>query len=501
MLFIGLLKLLFFTIFIFVATTFLLRLIRSSFNLGDLKRFGKPIRKISPEELKCWQEIAGSKSWIRPEPDSRLELISDDVYLIVGTIRQFGIKSMAARALVTERDGVPIEHLYVGDYWVDGENTAEVVLTRTTAVAFKLNGHNLIDEYRKRQNENFHLRSLPTAIDTPGIGLNPKPTDQAPGTSSLTYLEDIRRKYHNSVSVILHANEGGDAQPLDVLATEEHTDTYLALRTDVVPDRGDATGIIGTLVVFMFLLFFPVAWSDWELVVFFLTTSAALFCGALYLDFTHPVPMPILLNRRTREIYHFHDGKLYHAPWDGLYALACQNLRGDDGRADTGAALQTVVHQFGAPSNPLLISLNFPLGKTIETQRGYWAWLQAYMDNGPWLDAAGQNCNSNAYSKEMLRTANPRHWDNFIRSYRAVSDFRLSGAGKRPDWYELFYFIFLTLLLPKLLLQDLITRVIKKRVSDQWPPLVKERLRPNGPTTRLVDLEHSPWLKDTPKQS
>lgn len=32
--------------------------------------------------------------------------------------------------------------------------------------------------------------------------------------------------------------------------------------------------------------------------------------------------------------------------------------------------------------------------------------------------------------------------------------------------------------------------IAKRRSRSQWPELIRERLRPDGPTTRLVDIEH-----------
>ncbi|WP_448680971.1 hypothetical protein [Pseudomonas nicosulfuronedens] len=44
-------------------------------------------------------------------------------------------------------------------------------------------------------------------------------------------------------------------------------------------------------------------------------------------------------------------------------------------------------------------------------------------------------------------------------------------------------------------LQDFTYAIAKRRSRGQWPQLVEERLRPDGPTTRLVDLEHVQGLK------
>lgn len=44
-------------------------------------------------------------------------------------------------------------------------------------------------------------------------------------------------------------------------------------------------------------------------------------------------------------------------------------------------------------------------------------------------------------------------------------------------------------------LQDFTYAIAKRRSRGQWPQWVKERLHPDGPTTRLVDLERAQGLK------
>jgi hypothetical protein len=45
------------------------------------------------------------------------------------------------------------------------------------------------------------------------------------------------------------------------------------------------------------------------------------------------------------------------------------------------------------------------------------------------------------------------------------------------------------LLLPVRTLQNFTYAIAKRRARSQWPTLVKERLRPDGPSSRLIDLE------------
>ena len=47
------------------------------------------------------------------------------------------------------------------------------------------------------------------------------------------------------------------------------------------------------------------------------------------------------------------------------------------------------------------------------------------------------------------------------------------------------------MLLPARASQNFTYAIAKRRSRSQWPKLIRERLDPNGPTTRLVDLEQA----------
>jgi len=80
------------------------------------------------------------------------------------------------------------------------------------------------------------------------------------------------------------------------------------------------------------------------------------------------MPLPILLNRRTRE----QDGELYHTPWDGIAAAAY--AYGTVGPYTAGmrhAALEALLHRYGHPEEQVLINLGSPIGKSLEMQLGF----------------------------------------------------------------------------------------------------------------------------------
>jgi hypothetical protein len=102
------------------------------------------------------------------------------------------------------------------------------------------------------------------------------------------------------------------------------------------------------------------------------------------------MPLPILLNRRTREQYFEQEGEVYHTPWDGI--AAATYAYGTIGPYTAGmrhAALEALLHRYGHPQDQVVINLGSPTGKSLEMQLGFWEYLRAYMDNGPWFDEQG----------------------------------------------------------------------------------------------------------------
>ncbi|WP_182851949.1 hypothetical protein [Metapseudomonas otitidis] len=202
------------------------------------------------------------------------------------------------------------------------------------------------------------------------------------------------------------------------------------------------------------------------------------------------MPLPILLNRRTRELYFEQDGELYHTPWDGIAAAAYPF---DTVGLYTGgmrhAALEVLLHRYGHPEEQVVINLGSPISKSLEMQLGFWEYLRAYMDNGPWFDEHGRHSESPAFNQSLLdvrkrrgqwtrlqwRDIKEQYAANGGRNYLSASDVALLLGG--------------ALHAPINALQNLTYAIAKRRARTQWPALVRERLRADGPTSRLVDLE------------
>ena len=141
----------------------------------------------------------------------------------------------------------------------------------------------------------------------------------------------------------------------------------------------------------------------WDLVPSMLWICVPMLITPFLWEIFRPLPLPILFNRRTREVYFDHDGELYHSPWDGIQALAGEFVMvGPHTGGMRNASLEILVRRLGEPDNALLVTLGLPMGKTLVMQKGFWEWLRAYMDNGPWFDENGQRSESDAFVKSML---------------------------------------------------------------------------------------------------
>jgi hypothetical protein len=307
-------------------------------------------------------------------------------------------------------------------------------------------------------------------------------------------MQQALARHGNTPSVILKAIEPTGQQPWEMFVTEEHTEHYLALKSGGETYRGMPTGVMGFIALgaSFFTLLFALD-SDWQSAGMMLIISLALVIPAFLWEISQPLPLPILLNRRTREIYYDHEGELYHMPWDEAQAVACQFMTvGPHSGGMDNATLETVVRRFGDAEQALFISLSPPMGKSLEMQCGFWAWLQAYMDNGPWFDENGQHSESDVYVKEMVRAGQlrPRDWHkstlrNIAEKQKARQDHRYF------EWMDIATLTGEIIFYPMHWLQDFTYDVAKRRSRGQWPKLVKERLHPDGPTTRLADLERT----------
>ena len=214
--------------------------------------------------------------------------------------------------------------------------------------------------------------------------------------------------------------------------------------------------------------------------------ALALFLWELY----RPFPLPIIFNRRTREIYYDLNGKLYHIPWEGIEAVAYEYRHVNQYAGSmTHANLDLILHRFGDPEDCIALNIGgHTSGKHVETLAPLWEYLRAYMNEGPWFDEHGkQTAQKSSFMVEQLNKSGYSSKNNLKESRQIFRKYKDAGEPipgmVRMDLLSNFLFH------PMSLMESFTYQVCRNRADKQWPDVVRERLDSNGPTTRLVDIE------------
>ncbi|TQL07407.1 hypothetical protein FBY21_2788 [Pseudomonas sp. SLBN-26] len=293
-------------------------------------------------------------------------------------------------------------------------------------------------------------------------------------------------------SCLLQSDQSTQAPLMCMPEVEEQTEFYLSIEHGESADRGMWTGALGGGVLLIFggfsIAFFldgrtGPGWACLALI------SVALLVPFL-LEIFRPMPLPILLNRRTRELYFEQDGELYHTPWDGIAAAAYPF---DTFGLYTGgmrhAALEVLLHRYGHPEEQVVINLGSPISKSLEMQLGFWEYLRAYMEHGPWFDEQGQRSDTPERVDELREVRSSK--GQSVRLYWGLikAEYHANNGRNFLSYADAVLLLGSILLLPMRTLQNLTYAIAKRRARTQWPALVRERLRADGPTSRLVDLE------------
>lgn len=310
-------------------------------------------------------------------------------------------------------------------------------------------------------------------------------------------IQQARARFGSSPSVVLQADLPTGEKPWEMFVTDEHTEHYLSLKVGGDSDRGMISGCLGGLGVLALASLIPGAFftGKWEVIYYLLGLYIPLFIVPFLWETRRALPLPILFNRRNREVYFDHNGELYHTPWDAAEAVAGEfMLVGPHTGGMRNASLELLVRRLGEPDNALLVSLGLPMGKTLQMQKGLWEWLRAYMDNGPWFDENGQHSESDTYVKSML-AANVEP-TGFLAYYRKRIAEKKAAAGGSNYLTATDTILFLGHLFfyPMNWIQEFTYNVAKRRSRNRWPQIVMERLQDDGPTTRLIDLERERGL-------
>jgi hypothetical protein len=299
-------------------------------------------------------------------------------------------------------------------------------------------------------------------------------------------------QYSAIPTVLLEAYKPTGEQPMELFITDEHTEHYLGLRVGGDSDRGQFSGLGGWIGLGgLGMNFVLMINGKWESVPMGLIMSAGFFLVPFLWETLRPLPLPILFNRRTREVYFEHEGELLHTPWDGITAVANEyQLVGTHIGGMQSASLEVRMWQFENPENALMVSLGPPFGKSLAMQKGFWEYIRSYMNNGPYFDEQGNHSESDAFVKSQLAVQpNMSGW--FKDTFNDIKKRRMESGGKNYLGGSDVVMLVLTFLFyPWFRIQELTYSLAKRRSRNLWPKVVTERLKANGPTTRLVDLEH-----------
>jgi hypothetical protein len=300
-------------------------------------------------------------------------------------------------------------------------------------------------------------------------------------------------QYSPSPTVILESDKSTGAQPMELFIVDEHTEHYLTIQAGDESNRGLLTGILtgigGIGGIGLGLLSFSQSGDLKELNIMLAMCTPMCVIPFLW-ETLRPLPLSILFNRRTREVYLDHDGELFHAPWDGIVAIANEfQIVGAQIGSIQNASLEIRVWKFEEPETALMISLGAPFGKSLALQKGFWEYLRSYMNNGPYFDEHGNHSESDVFIKSQL-AVRFKMSDSFKNTLAQIKQAKKEAGGRNYlSGSDVAMLILEPMFYPWARIQERTYNIAKRRSRNRWPSLVTERLKANGPTTRLVDLE------------
>jgi hypothetical protein len=311
----------------------------------------------------------------------------------------------------------------------------------------------------------------------------------------MTATHPFAQRLHSSPeSRLLYADQATGAALLCIPEVEEQADHYLAIEHGDSADRGMLTGALAGVGGFFLGGFSFAFYLDHRLEPALTCLLMALACSVLPFlwEVLRPMPLPILINRRTREMYFEQDGELYHSPWDGIAAAAyCFGTVGPYTAGMRHASLEALLHRYGHPQEQVLINLGSPISKSLEMQLGFWEYLRTYMDKGPWFDAQGNHSESDTFIQSLLASRQRKGQWTRLQWRLIVKDYKTNKGRNFLSYSDFMLLLGGVLFAPINALQNFTYAIAKRRARSQWPALVKERLRPDGPSNRLVDLEQA----------
>ena len=207
------------------------------------------------------------------------------------------------------------------------------------------------------------------------------------------------------------------------------------------------------------------------------------------LEISKPLPAPWRFNRRTREVYALDEsGQLYHAPWDNIQAhLSTGTVFFPKSGPMSTAVLEVQLHRFGAPHQKLNIALGMTLGGQRYQKLRLWEYLRTYMDQGPDFETLEM---ASAAGKPIIEPDSELYNPHAPALSPEEEKQEIQKVLNSPVvrfllWWEKHDFM-------TRLEQWAYRRALRRPRKHAWPEVVLERCRPDGPTSRLVDIEMLP---------
>ena len=126
--------------------------------------------------------------------------------------------------------------------------------------------------------------------------------------------EQPRRSTASAIK--LEADKPTGEQPMELFIVDEHTEHYLALQAGGESYRGLLSGFGGWVLIGGLGVGIYSVMQSAELrgLYIMLGICAPMFLVPFLWETLRPLPLPILFNRRTREVYFDHEGELFHTP-------------------------------------------------------------------------------------------------------------------------------------------------------------------------------------------
>jgi hypothetical protein len=308
-------------------------------------------------------------------------------------------------------------------------------------------------------------------------------------------FDAVASKFGTSSNVLLlNGKSSSGYAPSQPGLVESQDCVFLSLRTGSAESKGILTGVgffvgaVGILLVLLPNLFGAPYSSNLDWWVFLL--SVLVIFGPAIWEINRPPSLPIVFNRRTQEIYYDLKGELYHAEWSDIEAVAYeyQVINQYSGSIVHGN-LEIILKKFGAPDDRIALNLSgVPAGKRLRTVVGIWEYLRCYMTIGPWFDENGNRTEfKSLFIDKSLKSGELSFFDLVLESRRTLGQERQEGHGVSGAAF-LSWLTSYMLFLPAFGM-ECIQKIDRKKARHRWPDVVQERLDPNGPTTRLIDIE------------